>query len=130
MPLNVRSYSDINLNWTIHPIKHDLTKVTGKDSVIQSLKLLLATDNFEVPFHPEIGSNIRALLFENITSINTAILKNHIDDTIRNFEPRVQIETIEVIPDYTRNGYIVNILFYIKNLTDPVQITTFLSKAR
>lgn len=130
MPLNVRTYSDIPFSFSIHPIRKDLTKVTGKASVIQSLKFLLDVDNFEFPFHPEIGSNIRALLFENMTPMNTALLKSHIEDTIRNFEPRVTISNIEVIPDYTNNGYIVNLVFYIKNLTNPVLITTFLSKAR
>jgi phage baseplate assembly protein W len=130
MPLNVRTFSDLNFNFTIHPVRKDVTKVTGIEAVIQSLQNLLDTNHFEVPFHPEIGSNIRKTLFENLTPVNAALLEQYINDTIRNFEPRVTISSVQVIPHFNTNGYEVNLVFFVKNISTPVTISTFLERAR
>ena len=59
-------YKDLNLNFTKHPIRKDITPLTGAAAVKRSVRNLVQYGHFEKPFHPEIGSGIRDLLFENI----------------------------------------------------------------
>ena len=62
----VRQYSDLDLNFTIHPVKKDINRNLGERAVINSVKNLILTNHYERPFQPNIGSNIRRLLFENL----------------------------------------------------------------
>ena len=58
----VRQYSDLDLNFTIHPVKKDINRNLGERAVINSVKNLILTNHYERPFQPNIGSNIRKLL--------------------------------------------------------------------
>jgi phage baseplate assembly protein W len=62
-----RSFSDLDLNFNIHPIKKDINLHKGEMAIINSIKNLVLTNHYERPFRPEIGSNVRRLLFENET---------------------------------------------------------------
>jgi len=69
----IRSYKDLDLNFAIHPIKKDINKVIGENAVIASLRNLLLTAQFERPFQPYLGGNIKALLFEPLDVITAKI---------------------------------------------------------
>ena len=49
---------------------------------------LILTNTYEKPFHPEIGSGIRELLFEPLSPITAFVLSQKVEDVIENFEPR------------------------------------------
>jgi len=106
-------YQDFDLNFGFHPVRKDLVLIRDEASVIASLKNLLMLNHFEIPFRPEIGSNIRKLLFENMTPFTADDLRRFIRETIVNFEPRVKIDilTVDVNPD--DNGYSVHLECYI-----------------
>lgn len=106
-------YQDFDLNFVFHPVKKDLVLVRDESSVIAATRNLLLMDHFDVPFRPEIGSNIRKLLFENITPFTAADLKRFIRETITNFEPRVKIDILTVDVDPDHNGYSVHLECYI-----------------
>ena len=125
-----REYIDLDLNFTIHPVKKDINKFKGELAVINSIKNLVLTNHYEVPFHPEIGSNVRRLLFENLDTVTAAAVEAEIRTTITNFEPRVNITTIQVLPDYDKNGFKVYLEFTVVNLTTPVTINFFLERIR
>ena len=80
-------YSDFNVNFDVNPVTGDLLKVTGINSVTQSLMNLVQINYYEKPFHPEIGSNIRNLLFEQMDQITSNALSKEIQILIENFEP-------------------------------------------
>ena len=61
-----RIYSDLDLDFTRNPVTSDVVKLTDVEAVKRSVKNLIQTNHYERPFHPEIGSDVRALLFENI----------------------------------------------------------------
>lgn len=125
-----RDYSDLDLNFLAHPVKKDVNKLTGVQAVINSVKNLLLTGHYEKPFHPEIGSNIRRMLFEPLDSIVATNLQREIEETLLNYEPRVRVLRIVVTPDFDRNGFRVDLEFNILNRTEPVQISFFLSRVR
>ena len=71
----VRDFSDLDLNFTIHPVKKDINKNLGALAVINSIKNLILTNNYERPFQPEIGSNVRRLLFENLDTLTASTIE-------------------------------------------------------
>ena len=108
-------YKDLNLNFTKHPIKKDITPLTGAAAVKRSVRNLVQYGHFEKPFHPEIGSGVRDLLFENMTPFTANTLARKIEDVITNFEPRALLAGVEVIPRFDNNDYEVIVEFYIQN---------------
>jgi len=123
-------YSDLDLNFTVHPVKKDINKFTGEMAVIHALKNLIMTNHYESPFHPEIGGNVRALLFENLDTITASALQTEITKTIQNFEPRVRILDVSVTPDYDNNSFGVTLSFNVINRTEPVTIRFLLERIR
>lgn len=125
-----RSFKDLDLNFTAHPIRKDVTKHVNEYAIINSVKNLILTNHYERPFQPELGSNIRRLLFENVDVIIAARIEREIVETIENFEPRVQVSKVTAIPAPDENSYQVVLEFFIVNRPDPVTITFFLERIR
>ena len=127
---SVRNFRDLDLNFAIHPITKDVNVYKAEYAVINSVKNLILTNHFEKPFQPEVGSNIRRLLFENVDSIMAAQIEREIEETITNFEPRVQISSVIAIHAPDENGYKVRLEFFVINNPDPITINFFLERIR
>ena len=126
----VAAYSDLDLNFTIHPVKKDINRYTNETAVVNSIKNLILTNHYERPFQPDIGSNVRRLLFENMDTVTATTLEKEIAQTIRNYEPRANISKLNVSPDYDNNGFKVYMEFYVVNRTTPITINFFLERIR
>ena len=123
-------YSDLDLNFVIHPVKKDINILTSEMAVINSIKNLILTNHYERPFQPQIGSNVRRMLFENMDNITAITIENEITQTIANFEPRARVSKIYVIADYENNGFKVVLNFFVINRTTPITINFFLERIR
>ena len=88
------------------------------------------TNHYERPFQPEIGSNIRKLLFENVDSITSARIEREIQETIDNFEPRVRTSRVTAIAAPDENGYKLELEFFVINNSSPITINFFLERIR
>ena len=123
-------YSDLDLTFTRHPVRNDLVLSIDDQAVIRSVRNLILTNHYERPFHPEIGSNVRQMLFDNITPTTALVLEKEIENTIRNFEPRVSLKKISVTinPDY--NAYDATITFFINNRSEPITVNYVLQRLR
>jgi phage baseplate assembly protein W len=131
----VRDFKDLDLSFIVHPVKKDINKHFGVKAVINSIKNLVLTNHYEKPFQPEIGSNVRKLLFENLDPITAIALQREIYQVIKNYEPRAisdNKDDIQVIvkPDYDRNAFSVEIYFRVINQTQPITVTFFLERIR
>ena len=126
----ITRYRDLDLNFTVHPIRKDINIFTDEKAVINSVKHLILMNFYEKPFHPEIGSNVRKLLFDNMDTISATILEKEIKQTIKNFEPRVSISQLTVIPNYDENKFSVNMTFVVGNITNPINREFFLIRER
>jgi phage baseplate assembly protein W len=118
------------MDFSPHPQTGDVILVTGINSVVQSVMNLCQLNHYEVPFHPEIGGNIRKLLFELADPVTADLLAKEITDTITNFEPRVAVENVNVIADFVNQGYQVTIIFLIIGSTRPITVNFFLQRIR
>jgi phage baseplate assembly protein W len=127
---STRNFKDLDLNFAIHPIRKDINTHKAEYAVINSVKNLILTNHFERPFQPEIGSNIRRLLFENIDVILAAQIEREIEETINNFEPRVQISSVVAVAAPDENGYKIKLEFFVINNPDPITINFFLERIR
>jgi phage baseplate assembly protein W len=130
MARNTRQFSDLNLLFTRHPVTGDVTKKVDEEAIKASLRNLISTRHYERPFHPEIGCQIHALLFENFTPVTVQIMKRTIFDAINKFEPRVTVLEVNIRDKADENRLDLDIIFKINNSERPVTLTTFLSRAR
>lgn len=127
---NVKSWSDLDLNFQAHPITKDIVKKKDIEAVKRSVKNLVLTNRYERPFNPELGSNILAMLFEPVSPTTGAVLRDRIEEVLTNNEPRAIINDIQIFGNIDLNGYEVSIFFTPLNSLDPVQIDLFLERLR
>ena len=64
---SARVYKDLDLDFQQNTATKDIQKMLDVESVKRSVKNLINLNHYEKPFHPEIGSNLRGMLFENIS---------------------------------------------------------------
>ena len=125
-----RSFKDLDLNFTPHPIKKDVSMHFNEKAIINAVKNLVSTNFYEKPFQPDFGAGIRGLLFEPVDSVFGASIERKLTEAINNYEPRVAIESITAIPAPDENGYKVRMVFFIVNSPNPVTINFFLERIR
>lgn len=130
MARNTRVFSDIDFNFTRHPVSGDLTRRLDDAAVKQSIKNLIMTNHFERPFHSEIGSPVMTLLFEPMTPLTTHMVRRSIIDLISNFEKRVQLLGVEVIDAEDNLSLYVTITFRIVNTERPLTLDLVLERTR
>ena len=128
---NVRQYKDLDLFFDKKNVSKDITKITDIAAVKRSIRNLVLTNHYEKPFHPEIGSGVRDMLFEPMSALTAHVLTRKIEDVIENFEPRAKIIGVLAQPNLDRNEYRVTINFFVLNApTELVDLTLFLERLR
>lgn len=129
---NLAPFKDLKVNFKPHPITGDL-QVSKEDAAIkQSIVNLLMTVPGERPFQPQLGSSLSELLFEPLDFGVAALIKNEINDTIRKYEPRVNVVGLTVEPNFDDNAFDVNFEFEIRGREDvtPLQINFLLQRTQ
>lgn len=123
-------YSDLMMNFDVHPIKGDLVRAVNESAVKRSIRNLLLTNKNERFFQPNLGSNIQQYLFDLMTPQSAQNLQDAIEETINNYEPRASLIGVRVTPDYDNDKYNIIVAFYIKNLTNVVNLNISLQRLR
>lgn len=130
MPSSAYTYRDLNLLFAANPITGDVSCTVDIDDVKQAVVNLIQTNHYERLFHPEIGSNVSAILFDNADASITFRLTKAIKDVLANFEPRVTVTNVNVNLQPDQNGAGITITFYINNISTAVSVDFFLERAR
>lgn len=130
MARNTRLFSDLDLNFTAHPVTGDVSMRFDENAVKTSIKNLVLTQNYERPFHSEIGSPINSLLFDLTSPTFGFAMKRVIVDLINNFEPRVNLQNVTVDISPQNNSAYVSIYFTILNTLNPIQLDLVLERTR
>jgi phage baseplate assembly protein W len=107
-----------------------VNKLVAERAVINSIKNIVMTAHYEKPFNPDFGSNIRRLLFENLDTLTASAIEREIAESVRNYEPRVNLLETTAKADFDNNGFQVEMKFMIVNQTQPLSITFFLERIR
>tara|TARA_E500000318_G_scaffold55982_1_gene52063 strand:- start:6274 stop:6702 length:429 start_codon:yes stop_codon:yes gene_type:complete len=128
---NVRQYRDLDLFFGKKSSNSDVQELTDVKAVKRSIRNLVLLNHYEKPFHPEIASGVRDMLFELITPVTAQVLARKIEDVINNFEPRARLVGVTAIPLLDRNAYEVSIEFYVVNTpTELVDLSIMLERLR
>lgn len=130
MARNTRTFSDLDLNFTAHPFTGDINIRYDADAIKTAVKNLVLTQNYERPFHSEIGSPISSLLFDLATPLLTVTLQRVITDLITNHEPRVNLTSVVVNVSPDNNSVYVSIYFTILNTQAPITLEVILERTR
>ena len=128
---NVRQYTDLDLFFGKKSSNSDVQEITDIKAVKRSIRNLVLLNHYEKPFHPEIASGVRDMLFELMTPVTAHILARKIEDVINNYEPRARLISVTALPNLDRNEYEVSIEFYVVNQpTELVDLTIMLERVR
>tara|TARA_Y100000385_G_C13067198_1_gene627280 strand:- start:62 stop:478 length:417 start_codon:yes stop_codon:yes gene_type:complete len=123
-------YADLRKDLAISPVSNDLTVLKNDDAVKDALKNLLLTDRGERLMQPNLGGNIRAMLFENLTPAILTMIKTQIEETVKLYEPRAELIDVTVAADMDSDNVSANITFYVRNQEQPITLDVILERTR
>ena len=113
--LNSRVYSDLDLFFTKRSVDKDVNTLTNVQAIKRSVRNLVLTNFYEKPFHPEIGSGVRELLFEIASPLTSLAISQAVTDVINNYEPRASLNFVDVNAQLDNNAYDITINVSIVN---------------
>ena len=125
-----RIYKDLNLDFQQNTATKDIQKITDVESVKRSVRNLINLNHYEKPFKPEIGSNLKGMLFELFSPQMNHLISKEVDLLIRNYEPRCRLVNVNTVAAADKNRYELSISFYVVNYPEPVVVQTFLERLR
>lgn len=125
-----KEHRDLDLGFTLHPIKKDLVPLRDDRAITQSLMHILSTNEFERPFNKDFGANIRNRLFEPNDALTRIFLRQDIEAAISRSEPRVQVTSIDIKNNESNDSYIVKVNFIIIEFSILTDFTIELRRLR
>ena len=127
MPLErvSQGFRDISMTFQSNPLTNDLIALKNESAIARSIRNIVFTLPGEKFFNENFGSRVSRSLFENVDQISASIIKDEIENSINNFEPRVSLIDVQTIPDYDNNGFNVNIVYRVVGADIPAQQLEF-----
>jgi len=115
MPLEriSQGFKDISMSFQVNPLNLDLIALKNETAISRSIRNIIFTLPGEKFFNPNFGSRINRSLFENIDEISASIIRDEIQNSIINYEPRVELIDIEATPNYNNASFDVLIQYRI-----------------
>ena len=129
MPTN-RIFSDVDFSFTAHPTTGDVMRVYDVTAIKAAVKHLVLTEFYGRPFHPEIGSSVAGLLFENWSPLLDKAVETTITDIIKSEEPRAEVMEVRAKFNPGTLTYYVEVDLFLKALMQEVSVEFLLERAR
>jgi len=123
-------YSDFGKDLLLNPVSSDVSRKINEEAVKESIKNLILTDRGERLFQPEVGCDIRAMLFENFTQETVDTMRNMVFETIQTYEPRCNLLGVDVTGRIDSNEIRVIITFALINNEEPTTLEVVLNRIR
>ena len=127
MPLErvSQGFRDISMSFQANPLNNDLIALRNENAIARSVRNIVFTVPGEKFFDENFGSRVSQLLFENLDEITALAIKDEIEYSIRNYEPRVSLTRVDVNPDYDNNSFDVLIQYIVIGADVPAQQLQF-----
>jgi len=127
MPLErvSQGFKDISMSFQRNPLTNDLIALKNDNAIARSIRNIVFTLPGEKFFNENFGSRISKSLFENLDEISASIIRDEIENSIRNYEPRVELIEVQTDPDYDNNSFDVTIIYKIVGIDVPAQQLQF-----
>ena len=120
-----KGFKDISAVFEVNPLNDDLIVLRNSNAIARSIRNIIFTARGDKPFNPFFGSRVSELLFDPMDQITTLAIKTEIEETIKNFEPRVNLKRVQVNPSYDDNEYSVVINYEIIGIDLDIQQLSF-----
>lgn len=124
------TYKDLDISFKAHPFTGDIRTKEDLEAIKQSLTILLETNFGERPFRPNLGAGLNDLLFAPLDQITSIELSNNIKNVIENWEPRINVLSLQVTDKPDDNALEVSLVFSMLNISQPVKLTIILQRVR
>lgn len=113
-----RSYKDLSLTFSSHPITNDLVTLKNEDAIKRAVLNLFSYERGEKPFAPSYGSTIPSLLFESFDYITAGFIKEECIKLISAYEPRITVVDLIVNLDVENNSYEIQITYLVPDTSN------------
>ena len=124
-------YKDISLYFTRNPVTSDVTTVTDIQDIKRAVRHIVLLNPGEKPFHPEIGTGVRAALFQNFTAPIKALLSSRVQEQLRKYEPRIEVTNVSFNDNIDNNELSCKIEFNVRNAPQQTEeVDIFLQRLR
>ena len=120
-----KSFKDISMSFKFNPLTYDIIAIKNETAIARSLRNLVLTAPGERFFNEELGSRVNRLLFENLDDLTASSIKDEIENTIKNYEPRVKLLTTKVSANFNSYEFDVIITYEIVGIDSPAQQLSF-----
>ena len=124
-----QSFKDISMSFGANPLTNDLIAIKNANAISRSVRNIILTLPGEKPFQPNFGSNVSAILFENMDYISSNLIVDEIKTSLDNYEPRIELLSVDVVPNFDNNSYDVTIVYDIIGADIPSQQLQFALEA-
>ncbi len=114
-----KSFKDISMSFKYNPLSGDLIGLKNENAIARSVRNIILTNPGEKVFDPFFGSNVSNILFETVDDITAVSIQDEIENSLKNYEPRVEILNVLVDPDYDNNQFDVTISYKIVGVDIP-----------
>ena len=127
MPLEriSQGFKDISMTFQVNPLNYDLITLKNESAISRSIRNIVFTLPGEKFFNETFGSRVSKSLFENIDEISASIIRDEIQNSITNYEPRVELIDVQTKPDYDNGEFNVTIVYRIVGVDVPAQQLEF-----
>lgn len=126
-----KSFKDISLSFQVSPLTYDLIAIKNENAISRSIRNLVLTNRGERFFNNNLGSRVNSLLFESLDDITASSVKDEIENVINNYEPRVELISVDAVPNYDDGELNVTIRYYIIGIdAQPQQLSFALQPTR
>lgn len=123
-------WRDLDFSFAKNPVTKDLQTVTDTKAVKNAVKNIVLTNFYERPFQPWFGTGMRRLLFEPITPVLLVNVKQKIELSLKNHEPRIKVEEVRVAAMPDRNALDISIFFRLLNGSKVMNLSLSLERTR
>jgi len=126
-----RGFKDISMSFEVNPINNDMIGIKNSTAIARSIRNLVLTVPGERFFNEDLGSRVSEILFDSIDDISASAIRDEIEETIIQYEPRVKLNNVKVQPNYDNHEFDVTITYDIIGIdATPQQLNFALESTR
>ncbi len=114
-----KAFKDVSMSFKFNPLSGDLIGLKNENAIARSVRNIVLTTPGEKIHDPDFGSNVSAILFENVDEISAISIREEIENSLKNYEPRIELEDVIVDPNYDNNQFDCIITYRIVGIDVP-----------
>lgn len=111
-------YRDIDANLELDSVKRDIASHYNESAINNSLSNLVRIKQGERQYNMQYGIDIEQFLYEPINSATARSIGDRIKTAIKQWEPRIALKNVKIIPNIQQNEYMITVSYSIPLLSN------------